>query len=53
MVCDLGSTNGTYLNGTQIRGWVPIVPGMTLRIGRSEIPWNPQPYLPRTEAKNC
>lgn len=30
---DLGSTNGTYVNGVRIEGPVDLVPGMKIRIG--------------------
>ena len=33
---DLGSTNGTYLNGEPLRGPQPLHPGDTIRIGDSE-----------------
>ena len=33
---DLGSTNGTYLNGEPLRGASPLHAGDTIRIGDSE-----------------
>jgi pSer/pThr/pTyr-binding forkhead associated (FHA) protein len=33
---DLGSTNGTYLNGEPLRGPQPLHAGDTIRIGDSE-----------------
>ena len=33
---DLGSTNGTYLNGEPLRGPQPLHPGDSIRIGDSE-----------------
>ncbi len=38
-VIDLGSTNGTYVNGQRIHGERPISPGDTLRIGDTTLPW--------------
>ena len=32
-VCDLSSTNGTYLNGTRIHGEVMVMPGDELCLG--------------------
>jgi hypothetical protein len=37
VVEDLDSSNGTYVDGEQISGAVPISPGMTLSLGSSEI----------------
>lgn len=37
---DLGSTNGTWVNGARIYDRFPIRPGVTIRIGRTDIPWN-------------
>lgn len=36
---DLGSTNGTWVNGLRILDARIIYPGDTLRIGRTDIPW--------------
>ena len=36
VVEDLGSTNGTYLNGTPLTGPQPVYPGDRIRIGDSE-----------------
>jgi hypothetical protein len=36
VVEDLGSTNGTYLNGAPLEGPQPLHPGDTIRIGDSE-----------------
>jgi pSer/pThr/pTyr-binding forkhead associated (FHA) protein len=33
---DLGSTNGTYLNGEPLRGPQPLHPGDRIKIGDSE-----------------
>lgn len=46
VVRDLGSVNGTWIRHegreTRVRfEWVEFVPGMTLVVGRSLIPWNP------------
>jgi ABC-type multidrug transport system ATPase subunit len=35
MLIDLGSTNGTFLNGERIHGAVPVEPGDTIIVGRS------------------
>ncbi len=34
---DLGSTNGTLLNGTPLGGPTPVIPGSVLKIGRTVI----------------
>ena len=36
---DLGSTNGTWVNGQRCYGATRIYPGDTLRIGRQDLPW--------------
>ena len=36
---DLGSTNGTWLNGVRVYGKTPMTPGCVVRVGRTEIPW--------------
>lgn len=46
-VRDAGSTNGTYIRDPvvgrmKVVGWMMIVPGQTLVVGRSEIPWAPR-----------
>ncbi|MCO5198714.1 MAG: FHA domain-containing protein [Anaerolineae bacterium] len=40
-ICDLGSTNGTYLNGAPINPNVPVrwEPSQTVRIGNSTLAW--------------
>ena len=37
---DLGSTNGTWLNGSRVYGKRLMQVGDVVRIGRTEIPWN-------------
>ncbi|MFC1708138.1 ATP-binding protein [Planctomycetota bacterium] len=37
LLCDLGSRNGTYLNGRRIRQAEPVVEGDTIRIGSTEL----------------
>jgi RsiW-degrading membrane proteinase PrsW (M82 family) len=37
---DLGSANGTYLQGQRITGRVPLVPGQMIRIGATEMVFN-------------
>ena len=39
IVTDLGSTNGTWINLTQVTSPTRIRPGDTLRVGHSDIPW--------------
>lgn len=36
---DLGSTNGTYVNGSRINREVPLRHGDTVRIGNTTVPW--------------
>lgn len=36
---DLGSTNGTWLNGVRVYGPTLMTPGCVVRVGRTEIPW--------------
>ena len=38
---DLGSTNGTYLNGEPLRGPQPLHPGDRIRIGETEFSFQP------------
>ena len=38
---DLGSANGTYVQGLRIQGRVPLIPGQTIRIGNAELRVNP------------
>lgn len=38
-VCDLNSTNGTFVNGKRIQGNVPIDEQDVIRIGNTTIPW--------------
>src|SRR3954468_21412281 len=37
VVEDLGSTNGTYVNGQRIAGPTPLNPGDTVQVGRSSL----------------
>jgi hypothetical protein len=37
VLADLGSSNGTAVNGRKIRGPVPLLPGDVIRVGRSEL----------------
>lgn len=37
---DLGSANGTYLQGQRIAGRVPLAPGQTIRVGATEMVFN-------------
>jgi len=34
LVCDLGSSNGTYVEGERLRGCRPLIPGECIRLGR-------------------
>lgn len=36
---DLGSTNGTFVNGMRVTTPTPISPGDVVRVGRSDLPW--------------
>lgn len=38
-VVDLGSTNGTFVNGTRITGETHLKPGDEVRIGDTKLPW--------------
>lgn len=38
-LADFGSTNGTFVNGQQISGEIPIEPNDIVRIGNTTIPW--------------
>ena len=44
-VVDMGSTNGTFVNGRRIEGECPLNPGDEVRIGHTILPW--QQYLNR------
>jgi pSer/pThr/pTyr-binding forkhead associated (FHA) protein len=46
-VVDLGSTNGTYVNGNRITSETRLNAGDTLRIGDTLIPW--QTYFPKEQ----
>ncbi|HUG13966.1 MAG TPA: FHA domain-containing protein [Thermomicrobiales bacterium] len=35
LICDTGSTNGTFVNGQRIRGDAPLQHGATIRVGRT------------------
>jgi pSer/pThr/pTyr-binding forkhead associated (FHA) protein len=37
IIRDLNSTNGTFINGTQITGEAPLKPGQILRLGQIEL----------------
>lgn len=37
---DLGSANGTYLDGVRVNGRMPLTPGQTIRIGNTELAFN-------------
>ena len=39
-VVDLGSTNGTYVNGRRISGEVRLQPNDEVRIGQTVLPWS-------------
>ena len=39
---DLGSTNGTFINGHTVWKLTRIYPGDTLTVGRTDIPWKIQ-----------
>jgi len=41
VLTDLGSTNGTFVDGDQIRGEVPVMPGSTLRFGDVAVLFDP------------
>jgi putative peptide zinc metalloprotease protein len=43
LLYDPGSANGTLLNGRRVEGLTPLRPGDTIRIGQSEIVYNPPP----------
>lgn len=36
---DLGSTNGTFVNGVRVFQKTRLLPGCVVKIGRTEIPW--------------
>ena len=40
-VADVGSANGTFLNGARVTDWTPLTPGAVLTVGHDEILWNP------------
>jgi hypothetical protein len=46
-VVDLGSTNGTFVNGSRITGETRLKPGDELRIGDTKLPW--QQYFLRPQ----
>jgi hypothetical protein len=53
MLSDLGSTNGTFVDGEMVRGEVPLSPGATLRFGEVSALFEPvdeamEPGLVRT-----
>lgn len=58
-VVDVGSTNGTYVNGVRITSETRLSPGDTLRIGNTALPWQtyfskaqtPMPPLPPKRKK--
>lgn len=58
-VVDVGSTNGTYVNGVRITSETRLSPGDTLRIGNTALPWQtyfskaqtPMPPLPPMRKK--
>ena len=43
VVEDLGTVNGTFLNGRSIFRPTPFRPGDVLRVGRTQIPWGWKP----------
>lgn len=47
-VVDLGSTNGTFVNGSRISSETKLKPGDLLRIGDTELPW--QSYFHKPQA---
>lgn len=50
-VVDLGSTNGTYVNGRRIQNETPLHSGDELRAGNAIVPWN-QLVQPPQKPKN-
>jgi pSer/pThr/pTyr-binding forkhead associated (FHA) protein len=44
---DLGSTNGTFLNGQRVRGSHPLRPGDVIRVGRTELVFGEQGVFPQ------
>jgi pSer/pThr/pTyr-binding forkhead associated (FHA) protein len=41
VLTDLGSTNGTFVDGDQVRGEVPLMPGSTVRFGDVSVMFDP------------
>jgi pSer/pThr/pTyr-binding forkhead associated (FHA) protein len=46
---DLGSTNGTFVNGKRLTGAVKLSAGMTVTFGSTEAIFDDSPEEPRTE----
>src|SRR5215470_16321365 len=46
---DLGSSNGTYLNGRPVEGRAPLTENDTLQIGPYVLALRPEPSAPKTE----
>ena len=48
VVADLGSANGTFLNGGQVSTWKLLEPGDSIVIGLLEVIYDPDPHAPAT-----
>jgi len=46
MLSDVGSTNGTYVEGERVTGESPLSPGATVRFGEVAVLWEPFDQLP-------
>lgn len=49
-ITDLGSANGTFVNGSRIKGEIKINPHDTVRIGNTTLPW--QSYFAKHDKKS-
>ncbi len=50
IVYDLGSANGTLLNGEALQAPMPLAPGDSIRVGNTEVVFNPLPPSEDSEA---
>jgi len=48
---DLGSTNGTFVNGKRVTGTTPLIDGMTVAFGSMETIFRSSPEEPPTEVR--
>src|ERR1051326_9012621 len=52
LIKDLGSANGTYVNGKRIKGWKPLFPGSRIEVGPFSLQFDGTALVSRSRSNN-